>query len=476
MPSNAAFVQSVSASGSSPLTSSSITTTSGNALVVFGGGSITSISDSKGNTYSSFVTGVGTVYYCTNITGGSSHTVTVTTSGSQSGFTVQEWSGFLNSSPIDTIGTVSTPGSGTTYTSSSVTANYNNEVGILFVQANYQNTGRFPTIGTGGTTSNLSQVTISGAANYIVLGMMSTATLTYGPITADGSVSPTMTSSPFSDHANNVLVLFRSQNSLVGPIIFTETISSSDSKNISLSTLKTDGISLAEVFSAMRLFLKSVSDSITISDTFSRLFVAILNLSDTFTGSDLSTRFIKKIFPESISSSESIAKRTSRNILDSGFISDILTAARGTWLARTFTYLFKKDSPTYIRTKDQVGQLPAFPPVTIVPIPNPIPSADIRNLQDQIAVFDSFTLLRVPTVKTILGIDLSSISDRIAKQIGRSISESVFISEQFSAIKSPAPHFLPIAEGIRFTESFSLTVIPGGSGYPSVYGSTYPSA
>ena len=183
----AAFVQSVTATGSSPVTSSGITTTSGNAVFLYSAGQTSSVSDSYGNTWVA-VPGfngqnLGSAFYCANITGGSSHTFTVT--DSHNGFTVQEWSGVATSYVIDLVTAFNATTSGTTYNSSSATPRTGSEVGLLFTFANYQNTGRLPTLATGSNTSNLSQVTGTGYANYIVVGLSSTATLTTSPVTAN---------------------------------------------------------------------------------------------------------------------------------------------------------------------------------------------------------------------------------------------------------------------------------------------------
>lgn len=75
------------------VTTTAVTTTSGSTVVVLfmeDGGSFTSVTDNKGNTYtrigssqslSSYPSGTGHVFYCSNIVGGSGHTFTGTATG-----------------------------------------------------------------------------------------------------------------------------------------------------------------------------------------------------------------------------------------------------------------------------------------------------------------------------------------------------------------------------------------------------------
>jgi hypothetical protein len=134
----AAFVQTLTAqstSGTTPLVSGAFTTstTSGNFLVVAIGndsgltGTITSITDSKGNTYAKandIATSVSlSVWYAANITGGSSHTITVNFNDSNTGnvsIVAQEFSGIMASGALDktaaATGTSTSPSSGATAT------------------------------------------------------------------------------------------------------------------------------------------------------------------------------------------------------------------------------------------------------------------------------------------------------------------------------------------------------------------------
>lgn len=114
-----AYVQTITktSTGSTPMTSSAFgsSTTTGNLIVVSvsdnGGvtGGITSVTDSKGNTYTKIANeqdGSSTLsmWYAKNITGGASHTITIawnTGLVSQASFTAQEFSGCDTTSPLD---------------------------------------------------------------------------------------------------------------------------------------------------------------------------------------------------------------------------------------------------------------------------------------------------------------------------------------------------------------------------------------
>lgn len=114
-----ARVQTVSWSqdaGSSPQTSPAFgaSTTSGNTIVVLAftaGTGITSLTDSKSNTYSKAVEQHGVfssenaeLWYAYNITGGSGHTVTVAyVTGAGAAFIAVEYSGLLTTDPLDKV-------------------------------------------------------------------------------------------------------------------------------------------------------------------------------------------------------------------------------------------------------------------------------------------------------------------------------------------------------------------------------------
>jgi hypothetical protein len=108
-----AYAQKQSGKGASPFTSAAFTgsTVTGNMIVVAVGidgvtGTPT-VTDSKSNTYTQVVFQGGAdfngvaLFYCANITGGASHTFTVTSAGNTIWAIAMEFSGQLTASPVD---------------------------------------------------------------------------------------------------------------------------------------------------------------------------------------------------------------------------------------------------------------------------------------------------------------------------------------------------------------------------------------
>jgi hypothetical protein len=174
LPVPASFVtgQTVTASttsGTGTLTTSAFagSTTTGNLIVVgvsFDSGTlntVTAVSDSKSNTYTKILDLDGTqdvtLWYAQNITGGASHTVTVTFNsgaGAALGFVAQEFTGIASSSSLDKSviaqGTSTTPASGNT---AATTQADELVVGVL----GFSSTSTSITLGSG--YSNLGSVT-----------------------------------------------------------------------------------------------------------------------------------------------------------------------------------------------------------------------------------------------------------------------------------------------------------------------------
>ena len=171
----AAYVQTTTASESgaaTPLTTSGITTTSGNLLVAgisFDSGTlntITGVTDSKGNTWSKATeldsACLVSLWYAPNITGGAAHTVTVAYNdgvGSAIGVVVQEFSGIAATSPLDR--TVSAQGTSTAPSSGATSATTQADelvVGLV----GWAGATTTPTLGAGYT--NLGHISLTDAS------------------------------------------------------------------------------------------------------------------------------------------------------------------------------------------------------------------------------------------------------------------------------------------------------------------------
>ena len=133
--------------GASTLTTPTFSATTGNLIVVgirtaASGESISSVSDTAGNTYTSIDSNTTQdphmrIYYAKNITGNASNAVTVTLSVSATFFWIQalEYSGCDTTAPLDIHG--NTTGTGTTdLTTSAFTTTNANEVVILWASQN----------------------------------------------------------------------------------------------------------------------------------------------------------------------------------------------------------------------------------------------------------------------------------------------------------------------------------------------------
>jgi hypothetical protein len=168
-----AFVQSVTATeitGTGTYTTGAITTSTGNLIVVSAvddsssaAGTVTSITDSKANTYTKIGTAqesnttgqtVLSMWYAKNIVGGASHTFTVnynSATSNNNSVAVQEFSGIDTVAPLDQ--TTKNKGAGTAVSSGATAALLNaNELVVVGMACD---TIQTPTLGSGYT--NLAQ-------------------------------------------------------------------------------------------------------------------------------------------------------------------------------------------------------------------------------------------------------------------------------------------------------------------------------
>ena len=183
--------------GATPVTSSSIDTTGANLLVVYvnrysgGGSGATTISDSKGNTWtamtgwtSSVTADTAQAWYCVPTSVGSGHTVTVTkgTGGNPFiGAVFSSFSGGKSTSPLDLEARLNNSASSSTHTATSLTPSENNCLVIQMLSTDGVN---YSSINASYTLA--AKIDFSGGVNV-------TASLSYLIQTTASASAPTIT-------------------------------------------------------------------------------------------------------------------------------------------------------------------------------------------------------------------------------------------------------------------------------------------